>query len=60
LVYPPGHETIPIALFKVMANSPVDVVSAMSILIVGMTLLPVAVFLVILRYLARIIPSNLT
>ncbi|MEK7853280.1 MAG: iron ABC transporter permease, partial [Planctomycetota bacterium] len=55
LVYPPGHETLPIALFTVMANSPVDVVSAMSILIVGMTLLPVAVFLVISGYLARMI-----
>jgi len=55
LVYPPGHETLPIALFTVMANSPVDVVSAMSILIVGMTLLPVAVLLVISRYLARMI-----
>ncbi|MEK7297792.1 MAG: iron ABC transporter permease [Planctomycetota bacterium] len=55
LVYPPGHETLPIALFTVMANSPVDVVSAMSIIIVGMTLLPVAVFLVISRYLTRII-----
>ena len=55
LVYPPGHETLPIALFTVMANSPVDVVSAMSVLIVGMSLLPVVVFLVISRYLARII-----
>ena len=40
LVYPPGHETLPIALFTIMANSPTDVVSALSIIIVVMTLLP--------------------
>ena len=53
LVYPPGHETLPIALFTVMANCPVNVVSAMSIIIVVMTLLPVVVFLVISRCLTR-------
>ncbi|HHT9113251.1 MAG: iron ABC transporter permease [Planctomycetes bacterium] len=51
LVYPPGHETLPIALFTVMANSPTDVVSALSIIIVVMTLLPVGVFLVVSKYL---------
>src|SRR3990167_3230505 len=45
LVYPPGHETLPISLFTVMANSPTDVVSALSIIIVVMTLLPVGFFL---------------
>ena len=55
LVYPPGHETLPIALFTVMANCPVNVVSAMSIIIVVMTLLPVVVFLVISRCLTRIV-----
>ncbi|MDO8139931.1 MAG: iron ABC transporter permease [Candidatus Brocadiales bacterium] len=51
LVYPPGHETLPIALFTVMANSPTDVVSALSIIIVVMTLLPVGVFLAVSKYL---------
>ena len=50
LVYPPGHETLPIA-FTVMANSPTDVVSALSIIIVVMTLLPVGVFLAVSKYL---------
>ena len=47
LVYPPGHETLPIALFTMMANSPTDIVSALSIVIVVMTLLPVGVFLAV-------------
>ncbi|MCR4319429.1 MAG: iron ABC transporter permease [Candidatus Brocadiaceae bacterium] len=53
LVYPPGHETLPIALFTIMANSPTDVVSALSIIIVVMTLLPVGVFLVVSKYLIK-------
>jgi iron(III) transport system permease protein len=51
LVYPPGYETLPITLFTVMANSPTDVVSALSIVIVVMTLLPVGVFLAFSKYL---------
>lgn len=53
LVYPPGHETLPIALFTIMANSPTNIVSAVSVIIVVMTLLPVGIFLVISRYLVR-------
>ncbi len=51
LVYPPGHETLPIALFTIMANSPTDVVSALSIVIIAMTLLPVGIFLAVSKYL---------
>ncbi|MFQ5862581.1 MAG: ABC transporter permease [Candidatus Brocadiales bacterium] len=44
LVYPPGYETLPIALFTVMANSPTDVVAAISVLFVVMVLVPVGIF----------------
>ena len=54
LVYPPGHETLPITLFTIMANSPDDIVSALSIIIVFMTLLPLGIFLSISRYITRI------
>jgi len=54
LVYPPGHETLPITLFTIMANSPEDIVSALSIIIVFMTLLPLGIFLSISRYITRI------
>src|SRR3989338_2369952 len=37
LVYPPGSETLPITLFTIMANSPTDIVSALSIIIIVMT-----------------------
>ncbi|HHT9111659.1 MAG TPA: ABC transporter permease [Candidatus Brocadiaceae bacterium] len=50
LLYPPGQETLPIALFTNMVNSPEHIVSALSIIIVVMTLLPVGVFLGILKY----------
>jgi len=53
LVYPPGHETLPIALFTVMANSPANIVSALSILIIIMTLLPVGIFLAISKYFVK-------
>lgn len=49
LVYPPGHETLPIALFTVMANSPTDVVAAISVLLVVIVLVPVGLFLGILH-----------
>lgn len=50
LVYPPGHETLPIALFTVMANSPENIVSALTLLLIGMTLLPVGIFFLISKY----------
>lgn len=53
LIYPPGHETLPIALFTIMVNSPVNIVSALSVVIVAMTLLPVGIFLVISKYLVK-------
>lgn len=53
LVYPPGHETLPIALFTIMANSPMNIVSALAVVIVVMTLLPIGIFLVISQYLVK-------
>lgn len=50
LVYPPGHETLPITLFTVMVNSPANIVSALSLIIVVMTLLPLGIFLATSRY----------
>ncbi|MDR4509824.1 MAG: iron ABC transporter permease [Candidatus Brocadiaceae bacterium] len=50
LVYPPGHETLPIALFTVMANSPEDIVSALTVILIFMTLLPVGIFFMASKY----------
>lgn len=44
LVYPPGHETLPIALFTVMANSPTNVVSALAVILIAITLVPLGIF----------------
>lgn len=49
LVYPPGNETLPIALFTVMANSPTDVVAAVSVVLIVMVLVPVGIFLGIIH-----------
>ncbi|MCQ4575031.1 MAG: iron ABC transporter permease [Candidatus Brocadiales bacterium] len=49
LVYPPGQETLPIALFTVMANSPTNVVAAVSVLLVVIVLVPVGMFLGIIH-----------
>ncbi len=49
LVYPPGHETLPIALFTVMANSPTDVVAAVSIVLVVIVLVPIGIFIGIIH-----------
>lgn len=52
LVYPPGHEILPIALFTIMANSPTDVVAAVSVLLVAIVLASVGMSLGII-YLVR-------
>lgn len=53
LVYPPGHETLPITLFTVMANSPVDVVSALSVELVLILLIPVALCFTLFHFVRR-------
>ncbi|HHT9119552.1 MAG TPA: ABC transporter permease [Candidatus Hypogeohydataceae bacterium YC41] len=53
LIYPPGDETLPITLFTVMANSPANVVSAISVILLVVVLLPLIVFLGLSRRLGR-------
>lgn len=49
LVYPPGDETLPVTLFTVMANSPAKVVSAISVILLAIVLIPPIVFLCLSR-----------
>ncbi len=43
LVYPPGHDTLPVRLFTLMANSPFERVAALCVLLIAATLLPLMV-----------------
>ncbi len=40
MVYPPAHDTLPVRIFILMANSPEDVISALCIIMIIITLLP--------------------
>nr|MDQ3959859.1 hypothetical protein [Pseudomonadota bacterium] len=43
LVYPPGHDTLPVRLFTLMANSPFERVAALCVVLIAATLLPLTV-----------------
>lgn len=53
LVYPPGNETLPITLFTVMANSPTEVVSAISVILLATVLLPLSIFFSLSKLVGR-------
>tara|TARA_B100002003_G_C14101503_1_gene529737 strand:- start:15 stop:1595 length:1581 start_codon:yes stop_codon:yes gene_type:complete len=40
MVYPLAHETLPVRIFTLMANSPEDVISALCVIMIMITLLP--------------------
>ncbi|MFQ5714540.1 MAG: ABC transporter permease [Candidatus Scalinduaceae bacterium] len=40
MVYPPAHDTLPVRIFTLMANSPEDVISALCVIMITITLLP--------------------
>ncbi len=52
MVYPPGHDTLPVRTFTLMANSPSEIIAALCVIMVGATLLPIG-FLVIIFKLKR-------
>ena len=40
MVYPPAHDTLPVRIFTLMANSPDDLISALCVIMIMITLLP--------------------
>ena len=40
MVYPPAHDTLPVRIFTLMANSPDDLISALCVIMIIITLLP--------------------
>ncbi len=43
LVYPPGHETLPVRIFTLMANGSSQLIAALCVLMIGATLLPAGI-----------------
>ncbi len=42
LVYPAGHDTLPVRIFTLMANGSPELIAALSVLLIAVTLLPAA------------------
>ncbi len=49
LVYPPGHDTLPVRTFTLMANGPADLIAALCVIMVLATLLPLGILTVVFR-----------
>ena len=51
MVYPPAHDTLPVRIFTLMANSPEDVISALCVIMIVITLLPLCGLGLVKKYL---------
>jgi iron(III) transport system permease protein len=53
MIYPPAHDTLPVRIFTLMANSPEDVISALCVIMIIITLLPLFGLGLVNNYIAR-------
>jgi len=53
LVYPPGHETLPVRIFTLMANGSPDLIAALCVVMTAATLLPAGILWTIPNLLTR-------
>ena len=53
LVYPPGHDTLPVRIFTLMANSPEGLIAALCVLMMAATFLPLIPLGLIVRRWSR-------
>jgi iron(III) transport system permease protein len=51
MVYPPAHDTLPVRIFTLMANSPEDLISALCVIMIMITLLPLCGLGLVKKYL---------
>jgi iron(III) transport system permease protein len=49
LVYPPGGDTLPVRTFTLMANGPPDIVAALGLFMVVMTITPLVIAAAVIR-----------
>jgi iron(III) transport system permease protein len=54
LLYPPGEDTLPVRILTLMANGAPNLIAALSVCMVALTLLPVAVFFLYFRTRVRL------
>jgi len=54
LLYPPGEDTLPVRILTLMANGAPNLIAALSVCMVALTVLPVAVFVFYFRARARL------
>jgi len=50
IVYPPDHNTLPVHIFTLMANSPEQVIAALCVIMVVITCLPLGVLTMVTKY----------
>lgn len=50
MVYPPDHDTLSVRIFTLMANSPEEVIAALCIILVAITLLALSMLAMTLKY----------
>ncbi len=53
MVYPPGHDTLPVRIFTLMANGPPDLIAALCVIMVLAALVPLGLLWLVLRLGAR-------
>ena len=49
LVYPPGQETLPVRIYTLMANGAPNLIAALCVILVSVTLIVLAIFSWVLR-----------
>lgn len=50
IVYPPAHDTLPVRIFTLMANSPEEVIAALSIIMIAIAMMPLGALGLIAKY----------
>jgi iron(III) transport system permease protein len=50
MVYPPDHDTLPVRIFTLMANSPEEAISALCMVMITITLLPLGLLTLVTKY----------
>jgi iron(III) transport system permease protein len=50
IVYPPGHDTLPVRIYTLMANGSAATIAALCVMLITATVLPAALFLGFARF----------
>ncbi|GBD93269.1 putative 2-aminoethylphosphonate transport system permease protein PhnV [bacterium BMS3Abin05] len=53
MVYPPGHDTLPVRIFTLMANGSPQLIAALCVILISVSLLPIGIFWMIYKFTVR-------